>query len=45
MIPLSQLEDVYGSMDVDVLAARPMDENRRKDQAYARTRGYGSEAR
>ena len=38
--PLSQLEDVYGSMDVDVLAVRPLTEIRAQDQAYAKARGY-----
>lgn len=39
--PMSQLEDVYGSMDVDVAAARPIMEIRARDEAYAKARGYG----
>jgi hypothetical protein len=39
--PLSQLEDVYGSMDVDSLVTQPAAELRSLDQAYAATRGYG----
>ncbi len=45
IVPMSQLEDVYGSMDVDVLAAKPLEEIRAKDQVYASTRGYGTVAK
>jgi hypothetical protein len=43
LVPMSQLEDVYGNVDVDVLASKSIGELRAKDDGYAATRGYGSE--
>jgi hypothetical protein len=40
LVPMSQLEDVFGSMDVDSLAALPMGTIRARDAGYAATRGY-----
>lgn len=41
LIPMSQLEDVFGSMDVEALAAKPLEELRARDAAYGATLGYG----
>lgn len=41
LVPMSQLEDVFGSADVDILAAKPMETLREQDAAYAAKRGYG----
>ncbi|MBN1128576.1 MAG: hypothetical protein JXA71_06295 [Chitinispirillaceae bacterium] len=42
--PMSQLEDVFGSMDVDVLALKTMQELQAQDLAFAKARGYNGTA-
>lgn len=41
LTPLAQLEDVYGSMDVDTLASKSWESLRTRDEAFARTESYG----
>lgn len=41
LVPMSQLEDVYGSMNVDLLGEQAFAVIQTRDRAYAAARGYG----